>query len=178
MSAQIPSIEPAKPADVADIAAVLRSSKLPAEEIAEHLSGFLVARDNTAVVGCVGLERYGDTGILRSLAVVPDFRDNRLGTKLAGAIVRHAADSGIKTLVLLTETAERFFEKKMGFDVVDRGSVDPPSTGVVAVHWSGLSVRDLHEARNPLGWLGLLVHSPIAGSAGTQRFLLGYIRTR
>ena len=123
MSSQIPSIEPAKAADIAEIAEILRGSKLPPEAIEEHLSGFLVARSTSGIAGCVAVERYENTGILRSLAVVPGFREKNLGTRLAQAIIDRARDGGVRTMVLLTETAEGFFEKKLGFEVVERSAV-------------------------------------------------------
>ncbi len=123
MSDQEPSIEPAKAGDIEDIAEALRRSTLPVEGIGEHLSGFLVARSTVGIVGCVAVEEYGKTGILRSLAVAPGFRDKNLGTRLAHAILDHARKDGVRTMVLLTETAEGFFEKKLGFVVVERSAV-------------------------------------------------------
>ncbi len=124
MSDQPLSIEPANTGDIPGITEVLRRSKLPVEGVGEHLSGFLVTRSAEEIAGCVAVEKYGETGILRSLAVAPGFRDKNLGTRLAHALINHARNDGVRTMVLLTETAEGFFEK-LGFEVVERSAVAP-----------------------------------------------------
>ena len=46
-----------------EILALLAAVDLPREGVRERLSGFLVARDLSGrLVGCIGLERYGDLG--------------------------------------------------------------------------------------------------------------------
>ena len=59
--------------------------------------------------GVVGLELYGEHGLLRSLAVRPSSRGRGCGVALVEAAERHAATHGVRTLHLLTETAEGFF---------------------------------------------------------------------
>jgi N-acetylglutamate synthase-like GNAT family acetyltransferase len=45
---------------------LLRDSDLPLAGVEEHFDSFLVARtDEGALAGCVGLETYGDVGLLR-----------------------------------------------------------------------------------------------------------------
>ena len=62
-------------------------------------------------VGIVGIEIYGNTGLLRSLAVAENQRGNGLGQRLVEHAEECAAQSGIQSLWLLTETALGFFEK-------------------------------------------------------------------
>ena len=72
-------------------------------------------------VAVVGLEAQGPAGLLRSLAVAPEWR----GRGLADALVRHAeavaAAQGVQTLFLLTTTAEAFFLQR-GYRHADRAS--------------------------------------------------------
>ena len=103
------------------IEALLRESGLPVTGARDNLDDFIVAGPDQ-VLGCVGLERYGSTGLLRSLAVSPAERGNGVGRALVDACLSHARASGITTLVLLTETAEPFFAR-LGFRRVDRTEV-------------------------------------------------------
>jgi N-acetylglutamate synthase-like GNAT family acetyltransferase len=69
--------------------------------------------------GCVGLEIYGSSALLRSMAIDPEHQGRGLGTALTEAIIEDARKKGISTLFLLTETAEDFF-KRFGFRIVER----------------------------------------------------------
>lgn len=73
-------------------------------------------------VGCVGLERHGDVGLLRSLAVRPDRRGEGLGSDLVAAIEREASARGLGELYLLTTDAAEFFAA-LGYERVRRESV-------------------------------------------------------
>lgn len=121
-------IENAETSDFPAIAALLRETSLPPDDIERHLEGFLVARSTEAatghdiLLGGVGLEIYGESALLRSLAVHPDFQGNGLGTRLVSGITQTARDRGITRLYLLTDTAEDFF-KRLGFKFVSRDEV-------------------------------------------------------
>ncbi|MBL8207744.1 MAG: GNAT family N-acetyltransferase, partial [Blastocatellia bacterium] len=67
-------IVPSTLSDLPDVLALLEEVKLPTEGVAEHFADFLIARADERVVGCVGLEKYGSYGLLRSLAVAPNFQ--------------------------------------------------------------------------------------------------------
>ena len=73
-TAAAPVIAAAAPADAAAIDALLRAADLPADDFADHLAHFLVARRGDAVVGAVGLELHGRDALLRSLVVAPGER--------------------------------------------------------------------------------------------------------
>ena len=71
---------------------------------------FLLARDaGGAIKGCVGLERYGTAGLLRSQAVAPSMRGTGVGQLLLNRLLSHAAATGLAHVYLLTTTAEAFF---------------------------------------------------------------------
>jgi protein-tyrosine-phosphatase/N-acetylglutamate synthase-like GNAT family acetyltransferase len=117
-----PVIGPAVPADLEAVRALAGASALPVADLGAPNQVFLVARDGGAVVGCVGLELYGDAALLRSLAVEPARRGTGLGAALHEAAIRAARARGVARLWLLTTTAERFFARR-GFVRVDRVSV-------------------------------------------------------
>ena len=75
------------------------------------------------MLGAVGLERYAETGLLRSLVVAPAFRRIGVGAALVGALERQARSLGVVRLVLLTETAEAFF-RRHDYAVADRSAID------------------------------------------------------
>src|ERR1700720_3187520 len=53
------------------------------EEIRRNISHFLVFEEKSRIISCVALESYGpDLAEIRSLAVDPDLRGHRLGSRL------------------------------------------------------------------------------------------------
>jgi amino-acid N-acetyltransferase len=97
-------------AHLAPVIALLRESGLPTADIdVAELRDFIVALDGGAVVGVVGLERHGEDGLLRSLAVAPGWRGHGLGHALVEAIEARAAKLGVRLLALLTQTAAAYF---------------------------------------------------------------------
>lgn len=121
-------IDKAKKSDFAGIVSLLQETNLPPDGIESHLENFLVVRDPEAVaepeflVGSVGLEIYGESALLRSLAVHPDFQGKGIGTRLVNRIIDTVKKKGITRLYLLTDTAEDYFKKK-GFVNVTRDQV-------------------------------------------------------
>jgi N-acetylglutamate synthase-like GNAT family acetyltransferase len=57
------------------IAQLLTERRLPTEGARDHLAAFVVATEGRALLGCAGLERYGDVGLLRSVAVAENAGD-------------------------------------------------------------------------------------------------------
>lgn len=108
--------------DIHKIKSLLKSADLPYEDIDLARQDFIAIAQGTKIIGTVGLETYGESGLLRSLAVEDAFRGFGLGRALAREMIGHAKDSGIKQLYLLTMTADRFFEKE-GFEKISRESV-------------------------------------------------------
>ena len=136
------SIRPARKGDEVAIQGLLRLAELPSEDVSEHLETFLVAVVGGEIVGTVGLEVTGSSGLLRSLAVAVPLRGIGLGKLLYGEIVEKARSLGIQRLGLLTTTAEGFFAR-VGFEKEKRSDIPPfialskeykiycPSTAVV-----------------------------------------------
>ena len=136
------SIRPARKGDETAIQGLLRLAELPSEDVSEHLETFLVAVVGGEIVGTVGLEVTGSSGLLRSLAVAVPLRGIGLGKLLYGEIVEKARSLGIQRLGLLTTTAEGFFAR-VGFEKEKRSDIPPfialskeykiycPSTAVV-----------------------------------------------
>ena len=101
----------------------LKANKLPASDLRLEQSLFVGYYDNSNhLVGSGGLEFYGNTALLRSIAVDEKFRGQLLGKTIVEDVIAKARDSKIKDLYLLTETAHNYFLKK-GFQGVPRDAV-------------------------------------------------------
>jgi N-acetylglutamate synthase-like GNAT family acetyltransferase len=117
-------ITPAKATDVADIKLILQANKLPVQGVDEHWRTFLVARDGEKIVGCGGAEAYPIAALIRSVAVLPDYRRHGLGRRLVRQLLDRLAARGLREFYLLTTTAEDYFRKR-GFKTIERDEVHP-----------------------------------------------------
>lgn len=82
----------------------------------------IVARaDDGCLMGCVALEAFGATVLLRSLAVTAGARGHGLGSSLVARALDHARASGAHEGWLLTETAGPFFAARR-WEVADRAA--------------------------------------------------------
>lgn len=115
----------AKSSDWNRIAQLLQEAKLPLDGAYDHLDHFVLAIKDESVIGCAGLEVYGEYGLLRSVAVSAEERGKRLGIKLVRQILDRAQEDHIHTIILLTETAQNFFPK-FGFRVIRREESPAP----------------------------------------------------
>lgn len=119
-SPNIPKLRQAVPGDWDTVQGMLLAADLPIDDLgAERLDGFLIAQDENATVGLIGLEILGTVGLLRSLVVARNARNSGLGGKLVGALESAALAAGITELWLLTIDAERFFQRH-DFEIIDR----------------------------------------------------------
>ncbi|WP_207492101.1 arsenic resistance N-acetyltransferase ArsN2 [Aridibaculum aurantiacum] len=116
------NIQPANKQDRDELIALLQSQKLPAHDLPAVLDDFYIVKEEEQLIAAIGMERYAQYGLLRSMVVHPDHRNKQL----AGALVEHletsAKDTGITIMYLLTETAAKYFEKK-GYSYVERAHV-------------------------------------------------------
>jgi amino-acid N-acetyltransferase len=113
----------ADPSDLARVIELLGACDLPYQDLTpSHLALFQVVRQGQALVGVVGMERFGNSGLLRSLAVAPAYRGQKLGGNLLDALESSARHSGIDNLYLLTLTAQAFFAKR-SYEVTARADV-------------------------------------------------------
>ena len=104
---------------------ILQEANLPTEDLTEaKVERFSFAGPASQPTGLVGLEIYGDVALLRSLVVAPDRRGQGDGQTLLAHAEHQARSSGVRTLYLLTTTAETFFARQ-GFVRVPR--IDAPA---------------------------------------------------
>jgi len=108
-----------------EVVTLLQAFNLPVNDLPAGLENFYVMADNDKALGVIGIEVYGDYGLLRSLAVNKDFQGTGIAGRLVEMIESVATDKSIKGIYLLTETAPDYFKRK-GYGVVLRSEVASP----------------------------------------------------
>ena len=114
-------IREARKDDLKAIKSLLDSASLPFVDIEKHFLNFLVLEDNGNIIGTIGAEFYTDTALLRSLAVDKGYQNKGFGKDLYNALISKIKKMNVNNIYLLTETAERFFNK-FGFQKTARES--------------------------------------------------------
>ena len=123
-------ISPASSDDLNDILALLSEVQLPHDGVAENVNAFLVARNKQSrLIGTIGLERHGNTALLRSAAIAPDCQKSGLGSRLTEDLLQRATTAGVEKVVLLTTTAREFFARRFGFCETPRDLFEEQLTG-------------------------------------------------
>jgi amino-acid N-acetyltransferase len=115
-------IRPAMSRDLGAVESLLSASNLPLDGVRENFSSFVVADDEGAIAGAIGLEKFGPVALLRSAVVSPEYRGSGVGSKLVEKVLERAEEDGIEELFLLTTTAENYFPR-FGFTRTTRSAV-------------------------------------------------------
>ena len=114
------SIRAATPGDLDAVELTLRFSALPLDGLGDQFGdGYAVAESDGQVIGVEGIEVYGNDGLLRSAAVVSDWRGKGVGDALTRDRIEWARRRGLRSLYLLTTTAGDYFPR-FGFTRADR----------------------------------------------------------
>jgi arsenate reductase len=109
----------AREQDFPAVSRLLERAKLPLAGVSEHWDHFLVAESSGRLLGAVGLEIHGRSGLLRSLVVDENFRSKGVGRALVASLNPLIRGSGLDGLFLLTTTAADFFAR-LGFARIAR----------------------------------------------------------
>lgn len=117
-----PVIRPATADDLPAVERLLVESSLPLDGVREALPTFVVAEAAGELVGVAGVECCLANGLLRSVAVHPDWRSHGVGRALVTRVISDAEARGVNALFLLTTTAERWFPS-FGFREIARAAV-------------------------------------------------------
>lgn len=119
------TITDASPGDLKDILDLLSKLQLPHDGVAENINAFLVARDESSrLIATIGLERHGNTALLRSAAVAPEYQSCGIGSQLTEQLLKRATHDDVERVVLLTSTASEFFARRFGFCETPRTMFD------------------------------------------------------
>ena len=104
------------------VIALLQAEKLPVEDLPASLDNFFVALNEDKVIGAIGLEQYGNNGLLRSMVVSKEHRNKNIASSLVEKLENYGSTLGVSAMYLLTETAPGYFEKK-GYQKINREEV-------------------------------------------------------
>lgn len=149
----------ATPADWAAISTLLTEAALPLAGADAHLDQFLLAWRGGELLASAGLEVYGTTALLRSVAVAQGERGTGLGQEVVRQLLDRAYASGLKRIVLLTTTADRFFPR-FGFVRVTRAEL--PNEVLASAEFRGVCPSSAAVMRLDLERAPLLVRSATA----------------
>jgi len=115
----------ANPTDIRRLSDFLTDNSLPTVGVQDCLENFIIAVDaDGSLVGVAGYEMYGPNALLRSVAVDKRSRNLGHGTTLVETILANVRKRGVRTVYLLTETAERYFSR-LGFTPIERDKIEP-----------------------------------------------------
>ncbi|EAQ98307.2 arsenic resistance N-acetyltransferase ArsN2 [Congregibacter litoralis] len=110
-------------AELPAIEKLLVDSGLPADDLREQdLSLFRVMATPRGIDAVGGLQRCGETALLRSVATSPALRGRGIAGKVIHELEKLAVRKGLESLYLLTESAEAYFESK-GYSQASRSDV-------------------------------------------------------
>ena len=117
-------VRKAGPGDWPAAKQLLQAAGLPVDDLgADSLEKFLVAETGESsgdgIAGLIGIELFGEVGLLRSLVVADSHRRKGIGDTLVAALENAARGEGVRDLWLLTIDADPYFER-LGFTAKSR----------------------------------------------------------
>jgi amino-acid N-acetyltransferase len=98
---------------------LLDNNNLPTTDIYQDNIQLFIGLIDDKIMSVIGLEKYKNVGLLRSLAVTDLFKNQQVGSRLIRHIVDLCASEHIDKIYLLTTTAEKYFVK-FGFTKIER----------------------------------------------------------
>lgn len=122
MSAPSITVRTADGEDIGRVEALLEANDLPYQDVRAKPECFFVASSDAEVIGVGGVETYGSSGLLRSLAIEESSRGRGYGTTVREALEEYARTNGVATLYVLTTTASAFF-RRSGYEGIARENV-------------------------------------------------------
>ncbi len=125
------TIRPAKTSDIKAIRTIIDTYSLQRRLLSketvmlyEDVQEFFVAEKDNKVIGCGALHvLWEDLGEVRTVAVIEDFRGQKIGHQIMSAIIERAQSLGLKRLFCLT--FETGFFGKHGFNEIQGAPVEP-----------------------------------------------------
>ena len=124
-------IRPAKTSDIKAIRTIIDTYSLQRRLLSketvmlyEDVQEFFVAEKDSKIIGCGALHvLWEDLGEVRTVAVVEEFRGQKIGHQIMNAIIDRANSLGLKRLFCLT--FETGFFGKHGFNEIQGAPVEP-----------------------------------------------------
>jgi len=99
---------------------LLDAEGLPTSDLTDaHLEHFFFSGLDGLPTGLIGIELYGADALLRSLVVASSARRMGVGASLVKHAEHYAASRGVRSIYLLTTTADAFFSR-LDYRRIDR----------------------------------------------------------
>jgi protein-tyrosine-phosphatase/N-acetylglutamate synthase-like GNAT family acetyltransferase len=118
----LPRLRIATPEDAESIRILLERSGLPTSDLTSSKPEFILAYEDAELIGAGALQRFDAVALLRSVAVAASRRGGGIGRLIVQELERLARGTNVTELVLLTQSAQRFFERQ-GYRAIERQSV-------------------------------------------------------
>lgn len=115
------SIKIAEQVDFLQVHEILINNGLPTDGVNPD-NGYYYIASKKELMGVIGVEHYGTSAMLRSLAVKPQFRKAGIARELIEHALKVLKDSGFTDVYLLTNTADQYLIR-YGFSIIERGKV-------------------------------------------------------
>ncbi len=116
-------IEIASYEDLEAIQSLLESVEEPTENIDPDFTKFFIVRNEAEnkIIGCVGLELFTGTAMLRSFAIDPEYHETEMGSSLVRRLLDDAFDAGSDAVYVCAAKAPDFFwnNEFIGIDLDD-----------------------------------------------------------
>ena len=125
------TIRPARTSDIKAIRTIIDTYSLQRRLLStetvmlyEDVQEFFVAENGNKIIGCGALHvLWEDLGEVRTVAVIEEFRGQKIGHQIMNAIIDRAQSLGLKRLFCLT--FETGFFGKHGFNEIQGAPVEP-----------------------------------------------------
>ena len=141
-------IRTARSDDLQTVESLLEAASLPVEGVGDFFpDNYAVAERDGEIIGAIGIERYGDSGLLRSAVVAENARGTGVGVEMVQERLEWSRGKNMRDVFLLTTTAPLFFEK-LGFTRIDR--VDVPAEMQQAAEFASICPSTAIVMRRPL----------------------------
>ena len=101
---------------------ILQDNDLPVDDIPQIITELFIACKGAKIIGIGGVEKHGNIGLLRSVAIEASLRGKGFGTALCNKLIEQAKVDELDELFLLTIHAESFFSR-LGFERIPRNEV-------------------------------------------------------
>ncbi len=128
-------IQKASKNDFGKACTLLREANLPTRDLNPLLEHFFIAIEDNKMIAVMGMDKYGKNGLLRSAIVKTGHRGSGIASALLNQLHEYAKQQEVSTLYLITNTAEKYFEKR-GFHKISRDKV--PETVLQSKEFNGL----------------------------------------
>lgn len=113
--------------DWQQVVTLLERCRLPAADIAEMIEAFHIAVCDGHIVGCAATEHHGESILIRSVAVEPEYRERGIASRLVEALLMRARGTEARDAYLLSTAAPAYFAR-WGFSLIPAEEAPPEVT--------------------------------------------------